>query len=252
VAIPANVFCQNHKASRRKAAFPSSSQATMEVSYMQRHAQLSRFDNDARITKQLVDRVPVTCPEPVPLKHTQVHSNITRDHPDADWAGRVPQPNCKKVYNSHSAQKTSIIATENGILPNNEAKLSEHNFNTRKHFKDDLRFSGLNQETPHSNAYQAGPGEEHSASQWKTSYQTDIENRNGTQTDQYLAGKGPNRRGKKIITPAYEMAGRQNARGTQQMAMSNQPSISSGGMRGGGNRSMLAGLGSSILSDVSR
>ena len=146
------------------------------------------------------------------------------------------------------AQATSIQATTRGIVPSDGAQLSEHNFNSRKHFQNDMRYTGLNQQTPLSNAYQCGPGEQHSASHWKTSYQTDIENRNGTQKDQYLAGKATNRGGKKRVTPAYEFSARTRSHGPQQgFNYTTANKVSSNR-----NRSLLAGIGSAVLTEVSR
>lgn len=220
----------------------------MEVSYLQRRAQLSRFDHDARIQEKLESNIPTSVPPPVPLLNPQTRPRrLSNEH--ADWAGNVPQANARKQFSTHSAQATSIQPTPHGIVPSEDARLCEHNFNTRKHFKDDIRYRGLNQQTPISNAYQCGPGEDHSASHWKTSYQTDIENRGGTQKDQYLAGKGANRAGKKRITPAYEFSTRTKAHGSMQN--SGYRSIADGGNRSN-SRSLLAGIGSAVLTEVSR
>ena len=101
--------------------------------------------------------------------------------------------------------------------------------------------------------YQTGPGCTHSASEWRTSNQDYLENRQGPVKDQYLEGKGLNRGGKKKITPAFEYNARSRAygggevggRGGGQQQQSNQSSMA----RGGGGRSILAGIGSSLLKD---
>lgn len=233
----------------------------MEIGYTQRHAQLSRFDHDARIQGTIQSQIPTRMPAKIP--HVGGQSQVRRQsHENADWAGNVPQSNARKQY-KQNAQVGSIQATEHGIVPNEDAELNEHNFNTRKHFENDIRYNGLNQQTPLSNAYQCGPGEDHSASQWKTTYQTDVENRGGTQKDQYLAGKGTNRGGKKMIKPEY-MRGREFRAGFGQQQQQ-QHSGTGGSMyqnskgnyrqttsvRGGGG-SLLAGIGSNILSEVRR
>jgi hypothetical protein len=219
----------------------------MEKSYMQLQAELAQFDADARFMDKIESKIPRVCPQPIPVKNPQLTTQISRDNPNADWAGRVPQANRRKVYNSHTAQKTSIISTDHGFVPSSDAQLSEHDaIKAKKHFENDQRFHGLNQNTPISNVYQSCPGGEHSAASWKTSYQAEIENNGGTQMEQYLPGKGLNRKGKKQLTPAYEYNARNGTHGGQMAATK-----SSNSYRGSRNsRSMLAGLGGLVLGDI--
>ena len=83
------------------------------------------------------------------------------------------------------------------MVPAEEAsrKISE---STRKHYEHDIRFTATGDDVNNplrSAAYQTGPGGSHTASTWKTSYQSQCD------ADQ----RASKRKGKRLVTPAVKI-----------------------------------------------
>jgi hypothetical protein len=230
----------------------------MEVGYMQRFAAGARFDQDAQIKQNIMARMgPAEMPAPVPLKKV-VQTTAYVNDPNADWGGNVPRRNVRKTYGNAPVAASSVTFTEHGVAPAEHVNVCEHNPNVgaRRHYEDDMNFKGVDQQTPISNVYQTGPGSTHSAAEWRTSYQDGIENREATNADNWVEGKGSNRGGKKRVTPAYEFNAKVRGYGPQAAAVAHQQHQRGGNSsnfsaaRGGGGRSILAGLGSSVLAEM--
>jgi hypothetical protein len=220
----------------------------MEVGYMQRFAAGARFDQDAQIKDKIMARMgPAEMPAPVPLKKVQVQNSYAND-PNADWGGNVPRRNVRKTYGNAPIAASSVIYTENGVVPAEHVNVCEHNGAvSRRHYEDNMNFKGVDQQTPISNVYQTGPGSTHSAAEWRTSYQDGIENHKGTGAENWVEGKGGNRGGKKRVVPAYEHQAKSRGYGAQGQGGGSRQFTAA---RGGGGRSILAGLGSSVLSEM--
>lgn len=69
----------------------------MEKSFLQREAELSKFNQGATDSRVEDETVPV-----VPHASNEIYDP---NHPDADWTGRVARSFKKRTFNTHTASK---------------------------------------------------------------------------------------------------------------------------------------------------
>ena len=176
----------------------------MEKSLWQAEAELSRFDDDARVLKMQHERYASDLGAAKAQNTVLSHKDAfySPEDPRADWSGMVPNQGTRKAVPGAEGGRMHIERTEEGGIVAAE-DYHEQLPGGKKHYESDGRFQ-TEAQRQYPGHHVAGFGATGGGSSFVTSSQLAAQ---GAPTDHEFYGSSTKRRGKKQVRPAYENAG---------------------------------------------